>query len=199
MSLWCCIEVEARHNTSNLVAVHRWSQWAVEKQGSVLWSAWYYTGKYALQGECTMCRRLLLRGALKAKEGQEPGSSPRFVSEPSWSLWAYLYPHPAQMMERSKVWSWGPAANFHGWWICVCSSSLVLISNTLLFSSFSAVQFKGLCKSREENCIISFILQNKIQGRKQCPREVACARSPALPRDREACTLLVLLRRPEYC
>lgn len=86
--------------------------------------------------------------------------------------------------DRSKVWSCGPTANFHGWRICACSSSLVLISNTLLFSRFSVVQFKGLCKNREENCIINFILQNKIQGRKQCPREVACARSPSSAKGR---------------
>lgn len=93
-----------------------------------------------------------------------------------WTLlWGYLYPQPVQRIERSKIWSWGPNQNFNGWWICVCSSSLVLISNTSLISGFSAVQFKGLCENRGESCIINWILQNRIQGRKQWLRGVAGA------------------------
>lgn len=94
----------------------------------------------------------------------------RFVSEPSQGLCAYLYPRTVQLIERINFWSWGPNKNFQGQWICVSSSSLVLISNTLLFNVFSTMEFKGLYKNRGEIYIINFILQNRIWGRK-----VACA------------------------
>lgn len=95
------------------------------------------------------------------------------VQYPWTLLWGYLHPQPVQQIERSR--SRGPNQNFHGWWMCVCSSSLVLISNTLLISGFPAVQFKELYENRGEGCIINWILWNGVQGRKQCPRGVACA------------------------
>lgn len=102
----------------------------------------------------------------------------RFVSEPSWRLWGYLYPPPAPLIERRRVWSWGPKQNFHGWWIYVCSSHLILISNALLFNGVSAVQFKGLSQKWRGELYINFILQNRIRDRKQCRRQMAGIYSP---------------------
>ena len=121
--------------------------------------------KYALQWECTMCRRQLLRWALKS-EGQEPKSSPSgLYLNLLEACWGYLYTQLAQLIERRKAWIGGPNQNFRGWWICVHSSSLVLITNTLLFNGILAIQFKRLCENGGENCGINFILPNRIQDK----------------------------------
>lgn len=103
MSLWCWIEVGARHNTSNLVASVVNSNWAVQKQGSVLWSVWYYTGKICTSIRMYHVEEAAVEMSFKVKRGAGAGKFMfRFVSEPSWSLWGYSFPQSAQPTERSK-------------------------------------------------------------------------------------------------